>query len=501
MYLSKEGVIPLKSKRTILMASVAALVLAFTACQNQPKTDQKAAESKTDIKQVQTKDETNNANEEKDIQDKKENEVVKIENPKVSEFADKVFEKVKKHWPHMNKIWPTYDYTKHNLILFHLDENGEPTDAWKINIKGINKLQATEYENIDYPQANGYSNLDYQGNKSIAMSFDDESLKDLDKSANTLHVTASHELVHFYYQGKSEVSGSRTQPYPVEKTPRQYRYMVMKNLEDAYKNPENKEKALGQAKYWYEKWKTEFPNEYNDIKATDIAEGTAKYTEYLSEIVNDKISKEDIKKAVLKLIDIDNEFLSADAESYEMGALSALLLDEQNPDWKNKFYESNTTLEELLLKDVKAVEEKMNPEIEKKINENIESFNVEVEKNLENITKAYGDVNIPYLKINKTESNASFGSEGVFKYKNHEVASKYSATFGVIDKTIKINRLSSIEEFDDTNDYVIVPLTMEHSVKNGVLTVKSNELEVNGVEVKTEKDSEGRTIYSVKVDK
>lgn len=490
----------MKSKKTILIASVAALVVAFTACQNQPKTDDKAANPKNDVKQVETKT-TDKSKEEKIVQEKKDSDTAKNENPKVEEYAQKVFEKVKNHWPHMNKIWPTYDYTKHNLILFHLDENGEPTNAWKINVKGINKVEASEYEKIEYPQPNGYASLEFEGKQSLSMSFDDENLKDLDKNANSLYVTASHEIVHFYYQSDSEGGGTRTQPYPVDKTPRQYRFMIMKNLEDAYKNPANKEKALGQAKYWYEKWKTEFPNEYNDIKSTDIAEGTAKYTEYLSEIINDKISKEDIKKAVVKLIGIDKEFLSADSESYEMGPISALLLDERKTDWKNNFYESKTTLEELLLKDVKPIEQKMDPEVEKSVSEKIESFNAEAKKNFENITKAYEDKNIPYLKINKTESTTSFGSEGVFKYKNHEVASKYTATFGVKDKTIKINKLSSIEDFDETSEYVIVPLTMEHSVENGVLTVKTNELEVNGIEVKTEKDSEGRTIYNIKVDK
>lgn len=492
----------MKSKKTMLIASVAALVVAFTACQNQPKPEQKAADTKTDVKQTEAKNETKDkTSEEKDVKDKKEADVAKSEDAKMSEFAQKVAEKVKNHWPHMNKVWPTYDYNKHNLILFHLDENGEPTNAWKINVKGINKLQPSEYESLDYPQPNGYSSLEFEGKPSISMSFDDENLKDLDKGSNTLYVTASHELVHFYYQDKLEISGTRTQPYPVNKVPRQYRFMIMKNLEDAYKNPANKEKALGQAKYWYEKWKTEFPNEYADIKSTDIAEGTAKYTEYLSEIVTDKTSPEDIKKVAVKLINLDQEFLAADSESYEMSPISALLLDEQNPDWKNNYYESNITLEELLFKNVKTVEQKMDPEVEKNISEKIESFNSEAKKNFENITKAFEDKSIPYLKIDKSESTTSFGSEGVYKYNGHEVATNYFATFGVKDKTIKINRFSSIEEFDDTNEFVIVPLTMEHSVENGVLTVKSKELEVNGIEVKTEKDNEGRTIYNIKVDK
>ncbi|VTS16436.1 Uncharacterised protein [Streptococcus pseudoporcinus] len=51
---------------------------------------------------------------------KTEQQVAKKQN--FSTYVDQVSELVKLNWPSMDKVWPTYNYKKHNFLIFYLNK-------------------------------------------------------------------------------------------------------------------------------------------------------------------------------------------------------------------------------------------------------------------------------------------------------------------------------------------------------------------------------------------
>lgn len=481
----------MKTKEKLLVASIATLMVAFTACQNQ-------ATEQPPVKQVESTEKIETQTEDKDNENTSAEAVAKDntaeEDLSSKEFAENIQKRVATHWPHMSEVWPDHDYEKHNLILFHVDENGEPKLAWNINVKGVNKVDLNKLD-VEIPYPGSYAKIEYENKPSIAMSIDDEVIKDLEKSSEQVYKTVTHELVHFYYQDE-HIESSRLANYPLDKTPRMYRKMIMNNLVKAYKNSDESDKYLSHAKYWYDKWTTEFSDEYNDIRGTDIDEGTARYVENIGSFIKPGLSKEEFKENAIKNINLDEDFVTADSESYDLGYVTALMLDQKIPNWKENFYKNKETLEEVLFKDVKPLEQDVDPEIEKKVSESIESFNNEVSGYISNITKAMDDKSVPYLKISNDEESV-FASGIYITYKDSDIITNYMSKIDINGKSIDIKKLSLIDDFNGESASLLVPLDMEYKVENDVLTIDSEKLKVDGVKVKTETDENGRTVYVV----
>ncbi len=415
-------------------------------------------------------------------------------------FTNSLHQEIKAHWPHMNKVWPTYQYDNHNLILFRLTDDGNVAEAVLLNTKEQRKLKKSEYKNITPPQDGGYEEIKFDGKPSLAMSVTQKSV-DEKNSVDTFYRVATHEFVHFYYQNEAMVGvngENRSQSFPIEKAPRLYRQMIYQNLIKAYDNPSQEQDYLGKAKYWLEKWQTEFPNEYQSIKSTDIAESIARYSDNLSTFVEADTTAAQIYKNADKDIKRNELFYSADAESYEIGFVAALILDQNTPDWKASFYQEKMTVEEKLLKDLPSMAEEMNAEIEAKVSASIEEYNTEVLSSIQDIIDAKKDKGVPYLKIDVTNSTSSMIAEEIITYEEEQITIGYSNQFAVGKKSIVIDNANVYERIDDDgNLFLYIPLQMPYELNSEVLTVASEKLEVDGIKVSAYEEN-GRTIYFVK---
>lgn len=471
----------------MLIATLVATSSFFVACKKEtPKTDTTAITQ--EISQENSKAETKTTDE--------------TESKSVEEFVENVGNLVKTNWPHMDKVWPGYNYNDHNFVLFYLDDEGENVkDAWLLSSTGTRKLEEKEFSGITPPSPGGYSQIKFEGKESIAMSIDDFEINQED-SVGQLYRTATHELVHFNYQDKIVLDGesNRYQVFPIDKEPRLVRRMLFTRLIEAFENPDNEDEYLGKAKFWLDKYNTEHKEEANMIRATDIAEATARYSENLSMVIGKNLSPEEQTKEVEKDIMRTEIFTSADTESYELGYVAALVLDRKSPDWKNNFYETGKNVEEVLLENVKPIEDTVDSKIEDELSKEINTVNEEVEKALENVISSIKDKSVPYLHIDTTDRASSFTAESMHQYDGTNALSKYSNRFETQGKTINIKSTSVLDANDETNEAIRVPLTMEHEVKDGVLTVNSENLKVDGVKVETSQE-DGRIIYSLKVEK
>lgn len=417
-------------------------------------------------------------------------------------LKDSVAQSIKENWPHMQKVWPTYNYNEHALLLFHLTDEGEAKEAWLIDSKENRKLSPDEWKDMMPPQPGGYNPVEWKGKPSIAMGVDDAMLQD-QKTVDSVYRTASHELVHFYYQQDIDMSmeGDRAQVVPIDKTPRLYRQMLYRNLIDAFDHPDQAEQKLGHAKYWLEKWKSEFAEEAKAIHTTDIAEATARYTENFSTFIGKANNDDAIREHAGKSIDRQSHFVSADAESYEIGYVAGLLLDRTQPGWKDNFYKDGTTVEEKLLASVKPVEEPISSELDAPLTAEIDKVNKEAEQSLQSIVAAKNDKKIPYLRLLTDNVESSFGSSGTFRYEGLTVVTQFAARYEAQGKNVEANGLQVIESGDGQESMSFtIPLDMAHTVKDGALTVDTQELKIDGAKVETSEE-DGRTVYTLRIDR
>lgn len=413
-------------------------------------------------------------------------------------YVDEIYSKVQSNWKGMGSVWPGLDYTKHDLILFKLDEEGKTQRAWAINTEGKKELTEEEFSKLQAPSPLNYGKLTFNGRESFSMSIDDMALtiKDL---VPEVYNTATHELVHFYYQPELESDGieSRSTKYPLDYKPRMYRKMIIQNLVQAFQSDEyEKSLYLGRVKYWLEKWKNEYNDEYKTIKNIDIFEGSARYIEYLGARPTKKVTEEELKNYYISKLEKNVEYSAADGESYELGYISGLLLDQIKPDWKINYYDTGLTPVELVVSNYKAVEEKVDNQVESKLKKSMDEVNKQISKDMDNIIKSENDISIPYLKINDKNMVGSMGLEGFYNYKGKEILLKLDCSFESSEGDIKPSGLSAISKFENGSNYIMIPVTLEYKLNGSRLQINTENMNAD-VKVKETKDEQGRVVFVV----
>ena len=414
-------------------------------------------------------------------------------------FVEGVQALVSRHWPHMQKVWPGADYTQHPLVLVYMDDSDQVQEGWTLGTGGMKPLAKEAAAALPVPQAGGYANATVDGKPAIVMSIDSLSLT-LPGEVEQVYRTATHELVHFYHQAKMDMSegGSRAQAYPVEQNPRYYRQMMYRNMIAAWDNPDNAQELLSQARYWQDRWQQEFPKEATAIRNTDIVEGIAKYMENLGAVLVDGITPEARDQEATQAIQRAELFPSADGESYELGYVAALLLDRQQPGWKADFYATGQSPMELLLAGFEPRQQADDAEIRKLVTEEIDTINTEAERQLQGILTARKDAGIPWVKVDITDVQSSYEARGNYLVNGDDVVTGFAAQYTVGSGMLRLRDASVIMLFTEEGRMcLLVPLTMEHEVKDGVLNLRSLIAEAQNVPVQAAKEG-NMQMYLVK---
>lgn len=416
----------------------------------------------------------------------------------------KLVEGVKEHvimrWPLINTIWPGSDYTRHNLVLFYVDEQEAVQQAWLINTQEARPLSDSETRGLTVPQPGGYAMAKVLSAPSLVMSVDDFSLSQPDAVSETFR-TATHELVHFYHQpsAQSQGEGSRAQSYPLQAAPRLYRQMVYQNLIMAAENPAERERALQQARYWQDRWQTEFPQEIKDIRTTDIAEGTAKYIENLGFVIQKDMDQKTLWQKAGALIERDALFPSSDAESYDLGFVACLLLDQTKPGWQADFYQQGKTPVDALLQGFAPLQQEAPLEISKKVTAEIDAINQEAQEDMKDVIKARQDSSIPWLELDVTDTQNSNESRANFLLGQDDVLTGFGAQYRVQGVSLRLKGVSVVTTVKEDGSLLFsLPLTQPHVVKDGHLSVNTDQAQAENLLV-TQRQEEGRLVYAAKV--
>ncbi len=417
-----------------------------------------------------------------------------VDQEAVSEFARGLGDKIAAHWPHVKTAWPGTDYSDHVAVLFHLNDEGEAVKAWAADTSGTRELKDSEFTDLATPPPGGYHATEFEGKPAVLLAVDTQQMQE-DPQADELYLLATHELVHFYHQDEVAIDGgeSRAQDYPIDARPRVLREMTYDNLVKAAENPDEADTHLAHAKHWYEQWKKDFGDEYAAIKTTDIVEGHARYLENIAAIQTGDTTPEQVQTEAVKRIKKGTVFGSAESESYEIGYVAGLLLDRQDPEWKKSIFADGVTFADKLLENVEPEPQDVDPEIEKSVTDTIGQLNDEIKTAIEPLTTAQKDTSVPYLRIDASQSEGSYGGEHFIVVDGKEVTTGFANSYPTESGDIDINNAAVIM----SDAEVTVPLPKDVKFAGGKLTVDSDSISADGVPAEKTTDADGRTVYTV----
>jgi hypothetical protein len=191
----------------------------------------------------------------------------------------------------------------------------------------------------------------------------------MEKRGDNLFGLGVHEFFHRHGQKKwkrEESSHFRGTVYPVAWQSRLYRRMILDNIKAYAKSNQNRD--LEKARYWFEKWSTEYS--YEPKSTTDGYEGSADYVEEMAAAIAElgcSASDDQIKSRIVKQIQskyapsvVGEGCLGLDFEGYEIGSLAAVLLRFQSgpslASWNDRVAEGQTPLQ-ILLEGARAEQE------------------------------------------------------------------------------------------------------------------------------------------------
>lgn len=426
-------------------------------------------------------------------------------------YVDEAFELLKENGEASEAVWPGYDLSQNAiLVCLREDADNKITHAWKLTTTEKSSLTNEQLSGLEIPASGTYNNVEFEGKKSIIISFSKNTLQPLKDVAvtNFIYEIGVHEMYHFHYESffklaklavEQKMYGGRGTAFPKAAEPRVYRKLLYDNLAAAFEHPGDEADYFGRAKYWNEKWKTEFPGEYYQAKITDIMEGKARYIQYMMCIPQDNFDAEK-EERIKELFDKSIEpSVSIDSESYKLGFAAGVLLDRQDPDWKQRITKKPEPPVEYLLKNVEVViddssvyEEKLS--ISKS---QMSEINKEVEVKLEDIKKAESDKEIPFLLIKEKYLVGSFETSDFLNYKDKNLVIDFGGTFESENGTMVISRSSVYEETGWIKGSYILPLTMEYEVSGERLRIDNGKVS-GDILVKQTKDKDGRIIYTMK---
>lgn len=245
------------------------------------------------------------------------------------------------------KIWPLYNWDQLKVVMTYPKQ--EFSWLWDPSSNSVSRIA-----NSSLPSSaigSHYDFFDMNGRKSMSLN-----MQNGNKEVFQLGV---HEFFHYHGQSnwtRAKNSGGRGTEYPVSWQPRLYRRMIFDNLKKYLES--NNSADLSKAKFWFDRWTNEYPNESR--ATTDGKEGTAEYVETMAETIEKlgcTASDEALKSSIITQVksefglSVAGQYFELDSEGYQIGGLSALILRfKQNHlnSWTSRMSKGETPLKVLL---------------------------------------------------------------------------------------------------------------------------------------------------------
>lgn len=401
-----------------------------------------------------------------------------------------------------SEIWPGTKAENYHVII----TNGNA--SYYVSNRNYEEIDVSKEEDMKntfqmLQDAVGmYQPVTYQGESITAMNLMkmNESFTEEDLIRN--FIILMHESFHLHsqsgWQGADamaaivkEQSNMRASVYPLDGQPRILRAMQYDCLYHALNaNAEDEElKYLECAKYWYEKWKNEYPDEFSSIKDTDLSEGTAEYfgNEIKRLLQNGKFS-----------LSTPEEFAkqcqSADAESYNLGDIAIQLLKKHGEFKAADFEENEKPPVEVLMENIKDSKEGAeNPKLAGIISDNVKELNLQISESFSDCINSDVKGEMTYIGID-SKSLTGVMSEGFYYLSEIDKTGWQNAV--ISNLSIQVAGKNVLEY---GNSILIPVLESEITKKDDVISdIKADKVTLNSpVKFEKRSDERGNIIYQL----
>ncbi|MGE3262272.1 MAG: hypothetical protein AB7K68_10875 [Bacteriovoracia bacterium] len=234
---------------------------------------------------------------------------------------------------------------------------------------------------------------------------------------------AIHEGFHWVAQKNWHIyEGNRGTELPIRWEPRLYRSIMFSQLKAALAEKNQTETQLRKARYWYDRWSSEYPDEV--ISTADGYEGSARYSDWtgyaLSELGCDA-SEAQLSVFVQSILDsnygfaMNGDLFAFDVEGYELGSLAAFLLrrDYVNDDWQEKLSEGQSPVA-ILLEKFSPVFSEPDLAMQQKFKDSGKKFQEEADKLVGHATALLAAHGTVFVSIPRSWYLGSFSPLGFF---------------------------------------------------------------------------------------
>lgn len=335
------------------------------------------------------------------------------------EYVNTLYSAIQRTWPALENLWDTTLYQQLRLII------ADDRKAWSVDSRCLISIPYNEIQKLYLPVEYGnFQPLHWSDNRPTLFISLGVTLPPEEKARFQSTVTpvpyilrlATHEAFHFFVQKNGWAdpqSSSRATIYPAQSSPRMYRNSIIWSLFAALKGDDRK---LAHARYWYDLWNAQYPDDAKRIRHIDIVEGTARYVELAAEVIaqGHPLHTERYTQALVEVIKGEISILSieADTESYAIGALSGFIMDIKKMSWQNDVIKGTPPLE-LLLRNVHPVKADADKNMEKEIKSNIIRKNNKFCSAIDSFVKAYNKSDVIKIMLN-AKNFGSFTVQGGF---------------------------------------------------------------------------------------
>ncbi|MFW7381987.1 MAG: hypothetical protein ACOH5I_24490 [Oligoflexus sp.] len=410
------------------------------------------------------------------------------------------------------KLWPGFNFA--NLKLVVTQVHHESAWEWEAGDSGQREFSEIDFHSLPQSWKNAYFLMDKDeeiGKYILVLSLPKTSLPNLDYKSRELPEylvgLGIHEGFHLIEQENwvIESTTKRSTQYPLDATPRFLRYMMNTSLSESLAG--NAEK-LSEARYWYDRYESEFPEEANSIRFYDKIEGSARYVEHMANAIVhlgcDASDDELFSWSFQKFYSRSRPELKADIESYRIGSKASLLLrqSEKHSGWENIISETTSSQLDLLLEDIvpKVAEDDIS--LFKEVNEMIDYKNSELKALIDPWLEARSS-NEFYSVLISGEMMGSFNVSDfiILKDGGHQLRLNFSARFIGKQNQGDIKVTSMIAEAIDNRENpcgiegvrLFLPSTWFESILTGAsLNVYVNEFEANEVSFNFARGDDGK---------
>ncbi|WP_095195674.1 hypothetical protein [Pseudomonas sp. Irchel 3A7] len=372
-------------------------------------------------------------------------------------------------WPELATLEEMKEQTGFFADLQVLVYDG--VNAWLVDAKGYRAIAPEPVEALGLPSDFGkYEKLSWNGRPTVYMGIgtalpevEMQKLITQPAAVPELFLLATHEAFHFYGQQNWPMNdGSRAERFPIQIPPRQYRKHLIEALHAAVRGGVEE---LGKARYWYDRWRTEYAREAVEIHDNDIIEGSAKYVEVLAEMVaTGAVDQSQAWNTAVMARSPNAADTPADGESYLIGALAGYLLDRQGTQWWQRVTQGDTPLQ-LLLEPMAAIVDIPDPELNQRITQALNDRN----QSLETIIGPFiGQLRHPdtvRLLVPSVSAAGSLSTSGLYRVEDlsGEILTHYSQQFSPAMGRITMDNVVAAaiisESCGEIGGFIMVPIT------------------------------------------